>query len=75
MAKQRIYLVSGQGMERLIRATHRQQAIAHVANSMLECRVAEQDDLVQCLTGGIDVEDSKAPDHMELIDHSESPAN
>lgn len=75
MAKQRIYLVTAKGVRRLIRATHRQQAIAYVANSMLECRVAEQDDLVQCLTGGIDVEDSRAPDQLELIESSESPAN
>ena len=76
MAQQRIYLVGTPDNKiRLVKATHRQQAITHVANSLLTCRVASQDDLVESITSGITVEQYRAPEQPELIEGSESPAN
>lgn len=67
MATQRIYMVGtpGEG-KRLIKATHRQQALSHVANSMFTIRVATQDDLVESLSNGVQVEQYKAPEQLEL---------
>lgn len=73
MAQQRIYLVGTPDNEvRLIKASVRQQAISHVANTMLTVRVASQDDLVKALQAGIEIEHYNA---QEMIDSSESPAN
>ena len=45
---QRIYLVTtNDGKERLVKATQRQQALSHVANSLFTVKVASQDDLVK----------------------------
>ena len=45
--QQRIYLVgTPDGKTRLIKAALRQQALSHVANTLLTVRVASQDDLV-----------------------------
>ena len=44
MAQQRIYLVgTPDGKTRLIKASLRQQALSHVANSLLTVRVASQE--------------------------------
>jgi len=76
MAQQRIYLVgTPDNKVRLIKASVRQQAVSHVANSLLTVRVASQDDLVKALKAGIEIEQYSAPDQPELIEHSESPAN
>jgi hypothetical protein len=76
MAQQRIYLVgTPDNKVRLIKASVRQQAISHVANTMLTVRVASQDDLVKALTNGIEIEQYRAPEQPELIESSESPAN
>ena len=76
MAQQRIYLVgTPDGKTRLIKATLRQQALSHVANTLLTVRVASQDDLVKALTSGVAIEQYKAPEQPELIESSESPAN
>ncbi len=76
MAQQRIYLVgTPDNKVRLIKASLRQQAVSHVANTMLTVRVASQDDLVKALTNGIEIEQYNAPEQQELIEHSESPAN
>ena len=76
MANQRIYLVgTPDNKVRLVRATIRQQAVAHVANTMLTVRVATQDDLVKALTEGIEIEQYRQPEQQELIETSESPAN
>ena len=79
MAQQRIYLVgTPDGKVRLIKATVRQQAVAHVANTLLTVRVASQDDLVTALKAGIEIEQYRAPEQPELqemIEYSESPAN
>ena len=76
MAQQRIYLVgTPDNKVRLIKASLRQQAVTHVANTMLTVRVASQDDLVKALTSGIEIEQYNAPEQQELIEYSESPAN
>lgn len=73
---QRIYLVgTPDGETRLIKANLRQQALSHVANTMLTVRVASQDDLVKELGKGTPVEQYRAPEQQELIEFSESPAN
>jgi hypothetical protein len=67
MATQRIYLVgTPSGETRLVRASVRSQALSHVANSMLNLRVATQDDLVEAISKGCSVENAKAPDQMEI---------
>lgn len=64
---QRIYLVTtNDGKKRLVKATQRQQALSHVANSLFTVRVASQDDLVEALTSGTEVENYKNPEQMEL---------
>ena len=59
----------------MIKANLRQQALSHVANTLLTVRVASQDDLVAELTKGTPVEQYRAPEQQELIESSESPAN
>lgn len=67
MATQRIYMVgTPEKGKRLIKATHRQQALTHVANSMFTIRVATQDDLVESLGEGVQVEQCKAPEQLEI---------
>ena len=73
---QRIYLVgTPEGKTRLIKASLRQQAPSHVANTMLTVRVASQDDLVKQLSKGTPVEQYSPPEQQELIEASDSPAN
>lgn len=76
---QRIYIVgTPKGETRLIKASLRQQALSHVANTMLTVRVASQDDLVKELGMGKAVEqykNSNQQDLLEMIETSESPAN
>ena len=62
---ERIYVVGGPTGIRLVNATTKQQAIAHVANSTIKAHVASQTDLVELLTKGISVEQYK-PANMEL---------
>jgi hypothetical protein len=62
---ERIYVVGGPQGIRLVNATTKQQAIAHVANSTINAHVASQTDLVELLTKGIAVEHYKAA-NMEL---------
>ena len=67
MATQRIYIVgTPTGETRLVRASVKQQALSHVANSTFTVQVASQDDLVGAVTQGIQVENYKAPDQAEL---------
>jgi hypothetical protein len=67
LATQRIYIVeTPNGDIRLVRASLRQQALSHVANSTFTVQVASQDDLVGAVTQGIQVENYKAPDQAEL---------
>jgi hypothetical protein len=62
---ERIYVVGGPTGIRLVNATTKQQAIAHVANSTIKAHVASQTDLVDLLTKGLTVEQYK-PANMEL---------
>lgn len=69
MATQRIYLVGTPDNKiRLVKAGLRSQALSHVANSMLTIRVASQDDLVDALKNGVEVEGARSPDQMEIDD-------
>lgn len=67
MSAQRIYIVgTPSGETRLVRASLRQQALTHVANSVFTVRVASQDDLVDAVTKGVAVENYKSSDQVEL---------
>lgn len=52
--------------DRLIRAAHPSQVIAHVAEELDKPRVASQDDLEALLTKGVAVENTK-PEQTELL--------
>lgn len=74
--QQRIYLVgTPDGKTRLIKAALRQQALSHVANTLLTVRVASQDDLVAEISKGTTVEQYNAPDQRDLIDETQAEAN
>lgn len=62
----RIYVVGGPTGIRLVDATTKQQAIAHVAHSTINAHVASQMDLVELLAKGIAVEGIKASEQAEL---------
>ena len=70
---ERIYIVQSSKGTHLVKASLRQQALSHVANSQFTVRVASQDDLVNLLTAGTKVEQYRAAE--ELIESSESPGN
>lgn len=63
---ERIYTVGSNGAVRLVKATTRQQALSHVANTTFQIRVASQDDLVKHLSAGVTVENYRNPDQIEL---------
>jgi len=44
----------------------RQQALSYVANMTFSVRVASQDDLVEVIGSGVEVENYKAPDQSEM---------
>lgn len=74
--QQRIYLVgTPDGKTRLIKAALRQQALSHVANTLLSVRVASQDDLVAEISKGTTVEQYNAPEQRDLIDETQAEAN
>ena len=74
--QQRIYLVgTPDGKTRLIKAALRQQALSHVANTLLSVRVASQDDLVAEISKGTAVEQYNAPDQRDLIEETQAEAN
>lgn len=56
MKAQRIYLVGHGQTVRLVKAAHRAQALAHVARSIINVKVANQDELVEAVSRGIAVE-------------------
>jgi len=69
MSSQRIYLVTThKGDRRLVRASHRSQAINHVARSMMEASVARQDELVELVSSGAKVESVRDADTDELFE-------
>jgi hypothetical protein len=63
---ERIYIVHGPQGTRLVKASLRQQALSHVANSVFNVHVASQDDLVKHLTDGTKIEQYRNPDQAEL---------
>lgn len=67
-AAQRIYIV-GHGQEiRLVKAAHKSQALAHVARSIINVKVASQDELVAALQRGISVEGVVDPEQTTLVE-------
>jgi hypothetical protein len=62
----RIYVVGSPAGIRLVDATTKQQAVAHVANSTINAHVASQKDLVELLARGVTVESVKAPEQADL---------
>jgi hypothetical protein len=74
--QQRIYLVgTPDGKTRLIKAALRQQALSHVANTLLSVRVASQDDLVAEISKGTTVEQYNAPEQRDLVEETQAEAN
>jgi len=64
---ERIYIVFGsQEGARLVKASLRQQALSHVANSTFTIHVASQDDLVAQITAGTKIEQYRAPEQVDL---------
>lgn len=69
MSSQRIYLVTThKGDRRLVRASHRSQAINHVARTLMEASVARQDELVELVSSGVKVESVRDADSDELFE-------
>jgi len=64
---ERIYIVYGsQEGTRLVKANSRQQALNYVASTEFNIRVATQEDLVNQLSAGTQIEQYRAPDQLEL---------
>ena len=64
---ERIYIVYGsQEGTRLVKASLRQQALSHVANSTFNINVASQDELVKAIVDGVKVEQYRAPEQPDL---------
>jgi len=69
MTASRIYLVGSSDPAfpiRLVKASIRQQALSHVAQSLFTVRVASQEDLVSALGKGVKIENAKDGDQLEL---------
>lgn len=58
-AQTRVYRVTIGENDRLVRATHPSHALMHVARDIAAVTVATQDDLIDCLKDGIEVESIK----------------
>lgn len=56
MAAQRVYMVTIGEKDRLVRASHPSTALQHVARDIATVRVASQEDLIDCLKDGVEVE-------------------
>ena len=63
MSNTRIYLVAHGSIAHLVRAPNQAQAIRHVSKGVFTCAVATQDDLVEYLASGADIEDAS---HSEV---------
>jgi hypothetical protein len=63
---ERIYIVYGPQGTRLVKASLRQQALSHVANSTFSLNVATQDELVAQITAGTKIEQYRAPEQSSL---------
>jgi hypothetical protein len=65
--QQRVYVVgTPDNKVRLVKASVRQQALTHVANHLFTVRVASQDDLINALKDGVQVENYRGPDQPQL---------
>ena len=64
--KHRIYTVGVGNQVRLIRASNRRQAIAHVSLGIMTIRVATQEDIINQLNEGIPIENYTQPEQIEL---------
>lgn len=66
MKQQRIYIVGHGQTIRLVRAAHRSQALSHVAKSLINVKVATQEELVEALGRQIAVENATDGEQGEL---------
>ena len=63
----RIYIVgTPDGDVRLVRAKTKQQALTHIFTHNITIKVANQDELVEALEEGVEVENYKHPDQLDL---------
>ncbi len=64
--KQRVYTIGVGDQVRLVRASNRRQAIAHVSLGIMTIRVATQEDIINQLDKGVPIENYTAPEQIEL---------
>ena len=64
--KHRVYTVGVGNQVRLIRASNRRQAIAHVSLGIMTIRVATQEDIINQLNEGKPIENYTQPEQIEL---------
>lgn len=74
MKQHRIYIVTHGDSVRLVRAPHRAQALAHVANSIINVAVATQDELVKHVSTGVAVEAVNDGETKELFAEGQEAA-
>lgn len=68
MATQRIYLAVVGDTKRLVRASHPSPVVQHVSRSLITVSIPTQDELIECASAGIKVEDVNAsPDQPPLV--------
>lgn len=72
MKQHRIYIVAHGDKVRLVRAPHRAQALAHVANSIISVSVATQEELVKHVVSGVTVESVTDGDTKEMFAEQEA---
>lgn len=69
----RVYRVAlPDGGYRLVLATSRRRAVNYVVDTLIQVRLATEDDIHSAEYDGVEIEDSRGQD---LIETSESPAN
>jgi hypothetical protein len=69
MTAQRIYIVGSSDPAfpvRLVKASIRNQALSHVAQSLFTVRVASQNDLIQSLNAGVKIENASSPEQLTI---------
>lgn len=65
--KNRIYITGHGQTVRLVRAGHKSQALGHVARSIINIKVADQNELVSALMRGIKVENASDNSTIEIF--------
>ncbi|CAB4134617.1 hypothetical protein UFOVP274_2 [uncultured Caudovirales phage] len=64
----RVYKVGHKdGSVRLVRAAMKNQAVAHAAQSDYTVQVASQDDLIELTKKGVEVENLRSHQQMDLV--------